>query len=183
MSDFYSLAHAAQEDPESADFAALRLAYVQSSVYRPFKHIPQSKLLQITNNAADFAEVSRTCQTLLEANPMDLEARLLLGIAQEKAGQTAQAEKTKRFAEKMLDSILATGNGKTPASALQVIAEAEVWTVIRSFGIRTNSHTRQQTDSHTYDIFTGSIGERQVTIYFDVSALMSAFDQEIVGQE
>lgn len=181
MTDFTTLAHAAESDPDSADFAALRQAYVESAVYRPFKHIPQSKLMQITNTAANFAEVANSCQAFLEANPMDLEARLMLGTAQANAGETVQAEKNKRFAEKMIDAILATGDGKSFERAFQVVAEAEVWTVLRSFEIRAKGQTRHQTGNKTYDVFDGVIGERAVQVYFDVTALMNAFDQDIIG--
>ena len=169
MSDFYELAHTAEDDPDSADFAALRAAYVKSDAYRPYKHIPQQKLLHITNTAADFTEVVDTCTNILHSNPADLEARMTLAIALEKTGNPDQARKAHMFAERMLDAILTTGDGKSFESAFRLVSDTEAWTVMRSFGIKAKSHTRHRREDGVFDVYEGIINDRAVTVYFDVT--------------
>jgi hypothetical protein len=181
MSQLSELLRLAEQDPSAADFAALRAAYRQDPDYRTNikKHISQAKLMQITDAAKDFAEVAATCQGLLQANPLDLEARMLLAHAQEKQGQSEAAEKNHRFAERMLDAILATGDGKSAERPFILLAENEAWTVMRSFGIKAKEHLRQAQEERILDIFQGRIGEREVSIFFDVTAPARVVDENI----
>jgi hypothetical protein len=181
MSDFFALAQQAEADPSTADFAALRQAYVASPAYRPFKHILHSKLRQITDSAQNLDEVLKICRDLLTANPLDLEARMMLAFLLEKSGQTAAAEREHVFAERLLDAILATGDGKSFEKAIQVVAEAEMWTVMRAFGIQAEGQERHQREGRVYDVFTGAIDGRAVTIYFDATLPAQHFDTDIVG--
>lgn len=182
MSDFWELAKTAAAKPTQADFAALRTAYVESDAYRPAKHIMQSKLMQITDRAQGFEEVAATCQDILTGNPMDLEARLMLAFAQEKLGENAAAANSTAFANAMLDAILATGDGKSMDTAFQVVAEAEVWTIMKVFEMRTAGHTRHQATDHTIDVFTGKIGEREVEMFFNVTRYVNAIN-ELISSE
>jgi hypothetical protein len=179
MSDFYALSHAAEQDPSHADFTALRQAYVESKQWRSIKHITQQKLMQITNAAKGFEEVRDTCLNILKANPVDLEARMMLAVALEKLGDAEAAEKAHLFAEKMLDAILATGSGKSFESAIVLVSEMEAWTVMRSFGIKAKSHERHQHDGKIFDVYQGSMGDREVTIYFDVTDFVRFLDEAL----
>lgn len=181
--DFWELARAAEADPASADFAALRKAYVASDAYRPLKHITKTKLMQITNSAADFEDVAATCQAILAANPLDLEARILLGTAQEKLGKVADAEKTHTFAERMLDAILATGDGKSFGTAFKLVSETEAWIVMRSFGIKAKSQERHRRAEGIFDVFEGKLGDRQVQVYFDVADPVRVLDETLEQSE
>ncbi len=176
MSDFKTLTEVAALDPANADFVALRAAYIDSPVYKPFKHIPQEKLMRITDGASGFEEVAQTCQTILDGNPLDLEARMLLALAQEKLNMASKAEKTHQYAEGLLDAILASGDGKSPETAIVVVAEAEAWTVMRVFGIQAKSQTRTESEARVIDAFKGVLDGAPVTIYFDVTAPARAFD-------
>lgn len=177
--DFDALAEAAELDPANADFAALRQVYVQSDAYRPLKHILQSKLMQITDNVSDFNEVAATCQNILAANPLDLEARMLLAFTLDRLGDGRAAERNHAFAERLLDSILETGDGKSFESAFVLVAEAEAWTVLRTFGIQANEQTRHRRDDGVFDVFEGILDEEAVTVYFDVTTPVAVLDETL----
>lgn len=180
MSDFYALAHAAENDPDSADFALLRQAYVESPHYQPLKHILQSKLKQITDAAQSLDEVVNTCQNILKNSPLDLEARMLLGAVYAEMGQMEQAEQTRRFAENLLDAILSSGDGKSLASAFRLVAEAEAWTVMRVFGIKATGQERiRAEDGRVYDVFQGKLDDREMSIHFDVTDPVRVLDDTL----
>ena len=179
MSDFYELAEQAADNPASADFASLRAAYVAGDAYRPLKHITRQKLMQITDGVTDFAEVVRTCQDILKSNPLDLEARMMLAHAQEKSGAGPAAEKSHAFAERMLDAILATGDGKSFETAFPLVAENEAWTVMRVFGIKARSQERHRWEGRVYDVFEGKLRGDDVTIYFDVTDPVRVLDETL----
>jgi len=179
MSAFDDLAAQAEDNPAEADFATLRAAYVAGDAYRPLKHITRQKLMAITDSVTDFGEVVRTCQDILKSNPLDLEARMMLAHAQEKSGDAASAEKTHTFAERMLDAILATGDGKSFGTAFHLVAEFEAWTVMRTFGIKASSQERLRREDRVFDVFEGKIGKDDVTIYFDVTDPVRVLDETL----
>lgn len=176
MSDIYEMAQRGLKDPSTINFAELRQDYVASEAYRPLKHILQTKLKQITDAATSFEEVAETCRNILLTNPLDLEARMLIGSALEKCGEAQASEEHNRFAEHLLDAILATGDGKSFQSAFHLVAEAEAWTVMRTFGIRATSQERIRQDGRVYDVFDGKLDERDVKIYFDVTDTVQILD-------
>ncbi len=180
MTDFQTLATAAETNPATADFAALREAYL-TYAKRSVKHISQQKLMQITNHVAGFEEVAQTCQKILDENPMDLEARLFMALAQEKIGNRTEAEKQHLFAERMIDAILATGDGKSFEGAWKLIADMEAWAVMRVFGMRAKSHTRHKQADAIFDVYEGIIGDREVTMYFDVTNPVQFVENSIIG--
>jgi hypothetical protein len=179
MSEFDDLAAQAEANPTGADFAKLRAAYVVGDAYRPLKHITRQKLMQITDSVTDFDEVVRTCQDILKSNPLDLEARMMLAHAQEKSGDGAAAEKSHTFAERMLDAILATGDGKSFETAFHLVAENEAWTVMRTFGIKARSRERHRRDDRVFDVFEGKIGRDDVTVHFDVTDPVRVLDETL----
>lgn len=181
MSNFTELAAAAEANPAEADFAALRQAYMTYEK-RSVKHISQQKLMQITNHVTDFAEVARTCQSILEGNPMDLEARMMLAVAQEKAGNSTLAEKNHLFAERLIDAILATRDGKSFETAWKLVSDMEAWTIMRVFGMKAKHHTRHQREDGIFDVYEGVIGDRNVTLYFDVTNPARFIEENVIGE-
>jgi hypothetical protein len=176
---FYGLARGAQQDPASADFALLRRAYVESDAYRPLKHISHTQLMQITDSASGFEEVIETCRNIVEAVPLDLEAWRVLALAYEKAGDKSSADKANLFTERLLDSILATGDGKSFETAFQLVAQNEAWVVMRVFGIRARSQEEVRQNGRVYEVFDGKIDEREVKIYFDVTDPVRVLDETL----
>ena len=179
MSNFHDLAQQAEDNPAAADFASLRAAYVAGDAYRPLKHITRQKLMQITDSVTDFDEVVRTCRDILKSNPLDLEARMMLAHAQEKSGDGRAAEKTHAFAERMLDAILMTGDGKSFETAFQLVAENEAWTVMRVFGIKARSKERHRREDRVYEVFEGKLGGDDVKAYFDVTDPVRVLDETL----
>lgn len=180
MTDFKELAAATEANPVGADFAALRDAYLNYE-HRAVKHITRQKLMQITNHVTDFSEVETICRNILDTNPLDLEARMMLAVAQERADKKADAEKNHLFVEQMIDTILATGNGKSFETAWKLVSENEAWTIMRVFGMRTKSHTRHQREDGIFDVYEGIIGDREATMYFDVTNPVRFVDHNVIG--
>jgi hypothetical protein len=166
---FMELAQQVAANPADANFTDLRTAYQTSDVYRPFKHISQQKLMNITNHVNNFTEVAATCQNILDANPMDLEARMMLAVAQENTGKPDAAEKNHLFAQRMIDAILNTGTGKSFDGAWQLVSDQEAWTVMRIFGMKAKSYERVFREDKIYDVYQGKIDDRDATMYFDVT--------------
>lgn len=173
MSSYAELIQQARQDPTQVDFHQLRAAYVQSDVYHPLQHFSQAKLQGNTNAATTFDDVEVYCKRFLENNPMDLEVWMMLEFCYDQLEQYDLAHHTHQFISRMLDAIYATGDGKSLETAWQVVARAEVFTVLSVMGIKPQHEEVIEQEGHYYAQVTGisrhqNDGGHQ-TFYFDIT--------------
>lgn len=133
---FEALLAAARRRPESIDFALLRTRYVQSTGYRPLTHFSEMKLKGSTNHATSFDDVALFCQKFLDHNAMDLEVWMLLEFSYDQLEQHDLTAHCHGFVSRMIDAMLATGDGKSEATAWRVVAIAEVYTLLSVMGLQ-----------------------------------------------
>lgn len=172
-SPFLNLARAAETSPETADFLALRRAYMASDIYRPTSHYSSGKLMGNTNGLGSFEEVAAFCTNVLEHNPMDLEARMLLDYALQKTDKADEALRQKAFIRGMLAAIFQNGDGKSFESAWQVVAVAEEYTVLSVLGLKSSSQQLTEHGDQWFDVLQvsqrGKTGEDVHEVYFDIT--------------
>jgi hypothetical protein len=117
------------------DFAALRAEWSQREdfvqrceVDRPmraaFRHIEKKRWDELLALATPWSE---RC-------PVDLDAHVLRAIALEGLGREAEGAEHRIWARGLFEAVLASGDGKTPETAYQVIAVFEEYSMLRMFG-------------------------------------------------
>ncbi len=172
--DFRTLADAAEKDPASADFAALRQAYISSASYQPTTHFSHAKLKGNTNRCENFDEVAIFCQKILDDNPMDLEARMLLEFAYDQLEQHDLAAQTHAFVSGMLDAIYYSGIGDSFETARSVVAVAEEYTLLSVMGLKMIEQALVEQDGDYYDVLTckprGEGEAEPIDLYFNITA-------------
>lgn len=173
--DFLKLARAAFDDPQNADFVALREAYTASDSYEPTAHYSYNKLIGQTNSAGDFDEIARFCERVLEKNPMDLEVRMLLDYAYDQLEQHDLAAKHQTFVEGMLQAIFSSGDGRSIDSAWEVVSVAEEYTLISVMGLRMQKQSLVEEGGIFYDVLsvvprTSENPADTLDLYFDITA-------------
>lgn len=145
---------AAEKSPEACDFGALRRAYVESEDYAPTSHFSYHKLIGHTNSAQSFEEVVQFCEGIVERNPMDLEARMMLEFACERLEWFELAAKQHAFVEEMLKALFASGDGKSVESAWHVVSVAEEYTVLSVMSLKLLRQELLEIDGRFYDILS-----------------------------
>lgn len=174
MSTFEEMARQARENPEIADFVALRQAYLSSDNYRPTSHFSANKLMGNTNGLASFDEVVDFCETVLDSNVMDLEVWMLLSFAAEKTDQGDVVERADAFIKGMLNALFSSGDGLSTETAYQVMAVAEEYTALSVQGLKSRGQELLHQDDRYFDVLTckprQSDTDELVKIYFDITA-------------
>jgi hypothetical protein len=172
--NFRALAAAAEKDPTTADFPALRQAYINSDDYRPTSHFSHAKLKGNTNHCANFDEVAIFCQKILDDNPMDLEARMLLEFAYDQLEQHDLAANTHAFVGAMLDAIYHSGSGESLETARSVVAVAEEYTLLSVMGLKLIEQALIEENDRYYDKMIckprGQAEADSIDLYFDITA-------------
>lgn len=133
--DYHELLRSAKADPKNADFTALRMAYATSEFYSPydFNQDERSALWEAIQKE-DMAQLAHLAEGLIEENFLDLEGHLLAYLAYESLGNEEKASYYKDCVQGFLDSILASGDGRTPQTAFVVINVNEEYALLMAMG-------------------------------------------------
>jgi len=136
MTDYQELLTAAKEDPTSADFHALRMAYARSDGYRPYTQ--QTGLITALDSAlraSDLEAALTVAHTLLSVNYLDIEAHMAAAYVYTMQENVERATHHQLFANGLIQAILRSGTGRDPDGAFIVIDIPEEYTIMRILGL------------------------------------------------
>ncbi len=151
--DFSSMLERARSMDHSLDFAALRLAYVSSPGYSPIdvhfnvKGLEMRKALE----SADYRAVIDAGEAALDGYPLDPTTHLVLAHARRETGSPQQADVHKFMAERLLLSILQSGDGLKPETAFLVTGRREIESLLRILGLERVGAERMTAESRVIE--------------------------------
>ena len=130
----------ASRAPDSAHWQALRFAYAESSGFDLLgtKSAETRKAMNEALQSNDYAGALVHANLILDQNYVDIDAHVIIDIANTKLGNADEAKKHHSIVIGLLQSIR-TGDGKTPETAFTVITVHEEYSLIRIFGLRRQS--------------------------------------------
>ena len=167
MRTYDDLLAAAQADPEGADFHALRMAYTRTDRYQPYGQDSEGIFaLRDALTGGDFAAALEAAQRLLAHNPLDIEAHMAADYVHTALGEEAQAAFHRAFARGLIQAILATGDGRDPATAFIVISTTEEYTVLRVLGYVPGDQRLIRLSDHHFDVLTAHRPGSDETVEF-----------------
>ncbi len=164
----------ARKDPARADFDKLRELYTQDRNYLPYVHLTppyreHHPALFEALDAGDFKSAIKHAEAILDVDYLDTEAHFFSAKAYEALGKRKPAEFHRRFFEGVMNSILSTGDGAGPQTAIRVITVTEEWAVLSRLGYPPGGkHATEIHDGVLYDVLSGThvqTGEEK-TFYF-----------------
>lgn len=167
-----------QADPE-VDFTALRLAYTDTDDYDPYNfqlgELQQEMYAAL--NAQDYETTLEVAKQILEINYVSTDTHLAALLAYEGLGDTDRADYHRYVLDGLIDSILASGDGKTPETAFVVIFVEEEYAILSVLDIESGGQTLVEDDGHSYDKFEGvdNNTNEAVTLYFNVDRIFDWF--------
>ncbi len=154
MTTYAELLAAAQADPYSADFHALRMAYVRSDQYRPYTQ--QRGLIAALDTAlrsSDLDGALQAAEQLLHANYLDIEAHMAAAYVHTMRENVERAAYHHAFAKGLIEAILNTGTGREPDSAFIVIDIPEEYTIMRIVGLEPGRQSLIDYQGRRVDMF------------------------------
>jgi len=154
------------------DFQALRYAYAESPGYRPYRS-PTDGLAGAmfrAYKAQDFDGAIEAANKILAINYLDIDAQVLCDLSYRMLSNAIAAEPCHDMAARLLRSIYESGDGRTPESAYQVIAEREEYSLLNAMGLAPIRQEFVSRDGHSFDardVIDNATGETR-TIYFNI---------------
>jgi hypothetical protein len=124
-------------DPRRVDYAQLRRLYVESGEYRPaHRDTHGTDALNRALAAEDWEGAIALAEQLLDRDPLAVGLRLAYARALDGVDDGWEAETQRAVAHGLLRAIVASGDGRTPETALQVLDERELHVVLDRLGLR-----------------------------------------------
>jgi tetratricopeptide (TPR) repeat protein len=142
-----------QKDP-SVDFTQLRHAFYESPNYNPYAPMMTYRPLNAAIAQKNYEEALKIAESVFAKNFVEVNAHMAAQIAYQETGNTERAEFHKFMVDGLLKSIKSSGDGKSPATAYEVISINEEYGLIRSLGLRPTGQALVEDKGRHYDAMT-----------------------------
>jgi hypothetical protein len=152
------------------DFTALRTAYTQTPDYNPYDDDRESRdEMSDAFARKDFQNAVKQADKLLSKNYVDPEAHRVAASAHAELKNNEQAKFHSYVRDGLVQSLLKSGDGKSPKTAYVVIATSEEYALMHALGVRPLRQALMQEQGHRYDRQDGEDEKKQpITIYFNI---------------
>ena len=154
--------------------------------YKPFFQTPQAdsiKILLSTNSELrdeHWKEMVRLGTANLHQNPFDLKGINIVWVADRQLGDSANANIYFDKLRKLVQTILATGDGLSEKTAFHVLNVAHEYDIINILGYEF-AGDQQLTDSHCDYLTLKSNDDNLEGLYFDVKQVFKGYERTLTG--
>lgn len=142
-----------QKDP-SVNFTELRHAFYESPNYNPYAPMMTYRPLSAALAQKNYEEVLKIAESVLAKNFVEVNAHMAAQIAYQETGNAERAEFHKFMTDGLLKSIKSSVDGKSTATAFEVISINEEYGLIRSLGLRPTGQAMLEEKGRRYDEMT-----------------------------
>ncbi|MFL6201347.1 MAG: DUF4919 domain-containing protein [Thermoanaerobaculia bacterium] len=179
--EYEALLEKVKKSDASVDFARLRQLQTRVDSYKPYgADVEDHPLALLGNGNVEGAQL--LTKQILAVSYLDMEAHTAAARIAEKRGDKAAAAHHQYVLQGVFDSILKSGDGKTPATAYVVIAISEEYALMAHLGFQVAGQSLLNDDAgHSYDLIRGINPETKATreVYFNIDAMMGALGEEL----
>jgi hypothetical protein len=155
---YAALIEKAESGVGDIDYTALRLSYPQSSTYDPYGAVTRAAFNDAWNafqkNDCDTAlaktdEIQKTNYTIVAIHAVR-------GECFERAGDSVRSARELAIAKGLAQSELASGDGKSPATAYHVVTMNEENFILTALGVTSTKQALLSQNGHSYDLMSGT---------------------------
>ena len=140
----------------------------QQEDYSPYYQKSDPKIDEYWN-AGNYEELSKYADDLLEMNPLLLDDLSKVAIANYQMRKMKEFHRLNAVYFGIIESILATGNGRNYDSAYVVMSPNDEYDILNYIGRQSRGQALHKSDGHSYDILdTINENEEEKDIYFNI---------------
>ncbi len=161
-------AHTPLANPFSVDFDRLRAEFGARTDFAEIceRDRPLHQLAELVIQK-DWNTILVTSEPWLQRCPIDIDAHLIRAVALKELKRLPESEHHLNWFRGLVDSVLTSGDGKTPQTAFVVISVAEEYSILRVLRVRPKRHA---TLSSGIDELLVKIDGVAGTLYFNPTA-------------
>ncbi len=152
LPDYQTLLKRVMSFDRTVDFRALRLSYAETADYNPYgdDKAKKSEMFEALRNK-DYDKAIADAQVILEKKFVDIEAHFVSSIAFNEMKNSERYNFHHFVTRALVDSILDSGDGKTPETAFIVIETGEEYTLLGMTGFEVVRQSLIKSNGHSYD--------------------------------
>ncbi|MBN2572531.1 MAG: DUF4919 domain-containing protein [Ignavibacteriales bacterium] len=162
----------------SDDFFTLRMAYTHTEKYSPYstRLSNDRDLIQNLINENKLSEALEQANQTLDYSYVDAYIHYLCHVIYEQMGNKEKADFHFSLVEKVFESIIFSGDGQTPQTAIIVISVNEEYALLSWFGLKMQSQSLIIQDGYNFDLLTVRDDEanEEYEMYFNVTIPMNS---------
>ncbi|MFN3200344.1 MAG: DUF4919 domain-containing protein [Bradymonadia bacterium] len=156
--------------PSEADVARLRSIYPETPYYKPYGH--HGETLRRAGDQAlarkDWGAVIESCQALIKAHPLDLDAHLQCAHAYKQMG-AKWADHHQAMITGLLKAIVEDKDGRSVQNAWRIIDVSEAQVVLKLLALKLQSQQVQNIGDSRYSVMQVTDAEGQsFRVYFNL---------------
>lgn len=176
QAEYDALMAKVKNSDESVDFARLRQLATELDSYAAADHGPSRNNMFAALQRGDYKEAMKLAEKDLAANYLDVDAHIGAMAAAKGIGAASQEAHHRYVAKGIIDSILRSGDGKTPETAFKVIAINEEYATLRVLGLQVQGQALSHAGGHNFDIMTAVDPETKSKRegYFNIDPIWAA---------
>jgi hypothetical protein len=166
------------------DYRMLYYGYFFQPQYQPFYRSAETDSIKMLLGAkdelskADWKEIIRLGQANIEQNPFDLKGLNVVWIAYRHSGDTATANLYFDKLKKLVQTILATGDGKSEKTAFHVLNVSHEYDIVSILGYEFGGN-QQLTDSKCDFLSLKENNDKVTGLYFDVKQIFKGYERSL----
>ena len=158
-----------KETDSGVSFREFRLAYADSPYYTPSADGATRKAMFAALNAKDYAQALDLAERILKDRYVDIYAHQTASVAYRELDKRAEGSVHASLARELIRSIVESGDGNSPETAMLLISEEEESVILSALQLRMVSQELQDVDGHTYDrVEAMDSGDGSVVLFFNL---------------
>lgn len=170
----------AKKGEGAVDYRALRFAYFETPAYNPLAGMLIQRTLWGLLSQGNAAEAAKQAESALEKNYVDVNAHMVAFVAHRELKNEEKAKLHRTWADGLLESIKAGGDGKSAETAWHVISTSEEYALMRAMNLRPTGQSLVKQNGHVYDLIK-TVDPRtnaETSFYFNVDKPFSAYGRK-----
>ncbi|MCE1246241.1 MAG: DUF4919 domain-containing protein [Firmicutes bacterium] len=174
----------AKKGDQNLDFTEMRMAFAKTSFYDPYNTNRITKDMWDLFKAKKFREAADKANIVLSSNYLDVDAHFICFISYKQLGDTANSKHHYLIFRGILNSIMKSGDGTTPATAFKVISVPEEYSLLNALGMKLVKQSLIEQNGKRFDKMevTHSQSGDSRTIYFNIDIPFSWLEKKMSGK-
>ena len=171
-----------KQTDSGVNFKEFRLAYADSDEYKPSAEPEVRSAMFGALSAKDYARAAELAEAILKDRYVDIYGHQVAAVAYRELGDRAQANIHGSLARELVRSIVESGDGQSPESAMQLISEDEESVILQALQLKMVGQELIDVDGHTYDrVDALDSGDGEVTLYFNLDVPVIKVKQRLAA--
>ena len=158
-----------KETDSSVNYKEFRLAYADSADYKPSADPQIRRAMFAAIAVKDHAKAAELAEAILKNRYVDIYGHQVAAVAYRELGDRGKSAVHGSLARELIRSIVESGDGNTPESAMQLISEEEEAIILQALDLKANKQQLMDQDGHTFDrVDAVDSSDVTVTLYFNL---------------